>query len=445
MQTMQSMSPISPMSPNTHPSHRRDILLLIFSSIGILGLLIRGAYLVVAGILSFDPGNGSSLASSMLGALAMLFCAGLLMPVLVYTLNKMKGLEILPAAIRPVKFWHVAVLVSVWVLVVIMGAGLASLFVFGWAVAAPLFLVGISFPILSLSWIGAGGLASGSRRRLWSVFGFGMVGGTVAAMLLEFLVVGTAVVVIGVLAVVNPDLNTIIDQIKVQIANASAGDVQTLLAILAPYITNPLVILSILVFAAGIAPLIEEAVKPAIIWFLGKRLQSPAEGFVLGVLCGAGFAMLEGLMAASGVPQMWGFSLAGRAAASLMHITSSGLLGWAIASAQLEKRYRRLVFTYLLSVSIHGLWNGSVIIVVYGALRMMVQNIQIDFSSVLLILGGLGMLFLELVLMLAGLPLFNRHLRRLAATRDAPLQSDIIAPLPTSNSRKTNGLDSKIS
>ena len=150
-------------------------------------------------------------------------------------------------------------------------------------------------------------------------------------------------------------------------------------------------------------------------------------------------------MAASGVPQMWGFSLAGRAAASLMHITSSGLLGWAIASAQLEKRYRRLVFTYLLSVSIHGLWNGSVIIVVYGALRMMVQNIQIDFSSVLLILGGLGMLFLELVLMLAGLPLFNRHLRRLAATRDAPLQSDIIAPLPTSNSRKTNGLDSKIS
>ncbi|MCX6035382.1 MAG: hypothetical protein NTV38_10465 [Chloroflexi bacterium] len=90
------------MQPNPNLNHRRDILLLIFSSLGILGLLIRSAYLVVTGILYFDPGYATSLASTVLGALAMLFCAGLLMPVLVYTLKRLKGQEILPAAIRPV-------------------------------------------------------------------------------------------------------------------------------------------------------------------------------------------------------------------------------------------------------------------------------------------------------------------------------------------------------
>ncbi|MCX6035383.1 MAG: PrsW family glutamic-type intramembrane protease, partial [Chloroflexi bacterium] len=248
-----------------------------------------------------------------------------------------------------------------------------------------------------------------------------MVGGTLAAALLEYLVIGLAVVVIGVLAVANPELRTIMDQIKTQVANANAGDVQALLTVLAPYISNPLVILSILVFAAVLTPLIEEAVKPAIIWFLGKRLGSPAEGFVLGALCGAGFAMMEGLMAASSATQMWGFGLAGRAAASLMHITSSGLLGWAIASTQLEKRYGRLALAYLLSVSIHGLWNGSAIMAVYGALRVMVKNMQIDIPGVVFVLGGLGMLFLELVLLLTALPLINRRLRRSAAPIPAPV------------------------
>ncbi|MCX6038069.1 MAG: PrsW family glutamic-type intramembrane protease [Chloroflexi bacterium] len=430
------------MQPNPNFNRRREILLLILSGIGILGLLIRSATLAVTGILTFDPGYGSSLAASVLGALGMLFCAGLLLPVLVYTIKRMKGQEILPGTIRPVKFWQVAVLVAVWVLVVIIGAVLASLFAYGWAVAAPLFLLGISLPILSLVWIGAGGLPGGSRRRLWSVYGFGMVGGTVAALLLEYLVIGSAVVVIGILAVANPELLTVIDQIKTQVANANAGDMQALLTVLAPYLTNPLVILSILVFAAVLAPLIEEAVKPAVIWFLGKRLRSPAEGFVLGALCGAGFAMMEGLMAASSATQMWGFGLAGRGAASLMHITSSGLLGWAIASAQLEKRYGRLALTYLLSVSLHGLWNGSAIMAVYGALRMMTQNMQIDFPGVLFMLGGIGMLFLELVLLLTALPLINRRLRQSAAPVPAPVQSDIIAPLATSNPRETNGLDS---
>ena len=442
LQPMEPMEPIQPIQPVPNPSRRRDILLLIFSSIGLLGLLIRSGYLAVTGIIYFDPEYGSSLASDMLGALAVLFCAGLFLPVLLYTIRRLKGQAILPAAVRPVKFWQVAVLVVVWVVIVVIGSVLASLFTYGWVIAAPLLLLGICLPIFGLAWIGAGGLPAGSRRRLWAVFGFGMVGGTLAALLLEYLLIGIAAVVFGVLAVANPQLLTMLEQIQTQVANANAGDIQALLTVLAPYITNPLVIVSILVFAAVLVPLIEEAVKPAVIWFLGKRLRSPAEGFVLGALCGAGFAMLEGLMAASGATQMWGVGLTGRGAASLMHITSSGLLGWGIASARLEKRYGRLALAYLLSVSIHGLWNGSAILTIYGALRIMVQNMQIDLPGMLFMLGGLGMLFLELVLLLTALPLINQRLRRSAVIVPAPEQSDIIAPLATSNPRENNGLDS---
>jgi len=431
---------MQPVQPN--PNRRCDLLLLIFSCIGSLGLLVRSATLVVTGILDFEPQNSTGLAASMLGALGMLFCAGLLTPVLVYSLKRLRGQAILPAAIRPVKLWQMAALVAVWGLVVTIAAGLASLFAYGWAAAAPLFLLGISLPILSLVWIGAGGLPGGSRRRLWSVFGYGMVGSTVAAFLLEYLLLGIAEMGIGVLATANPELRTLLDQIKTLVTNANAGDMQSLLTTLAPTMTNPLVILSILIFAAVLVPLIEEAVKPAVIWLVGRRLHSSAEGFVLGALCGAGFAMLEGLLAASSATQMWGFGLVGRAAASLMHITASGLMGWAIASAQLEKRYRRLALTTLLSVSIHGVWNGSAILAVYGALRMMVKTMQFDLPGMLFTLAGLGMLFLELVLMLVILPLVNRRLRRSVARVPAPVQSDIIAPLTTSNPRETNGLDS---
>jgi RsiW-degrading membrane proteinase PrsW (M82 family) len=427
------------------PNHRRNNLLIIFSSLGILGLLIRGGYLVVTGINNFDPTNVPSLASNILEALAMLFCAGLLAPMLIYSIRRLKGMAIPPTTIRPIKFWQVMVLIAAWVMALAIATVLDSVFSYGWAIAAPFFLLGIFLPILCLLWVATGGIPAGSRRRLWSVFGSGLVGSTVAAILAESLLVGAAIFGIGVLAISNPDLRTVIDQVKTQVVNARAGDMQTLITGLAPYLTNPLIMLSILVFASGLAPLIEEAAKPAVLWFMGGRLRSPAEGFVLGALCGAGFAMFEGLTAASGATQLLGVGLAGRAAASLMHISGSGILGWGIASAMLEKRYGRLALTYVISVSIHGLWNGAALMAVYGSLRMVTLNtLQLDLPSALFVVGGAGMLILEFVIMIAALPLINRVLRKSIPPAAQPAQnSAIIAPISSSIPRETNDLDRK--
>lgn len=412
------------MQPTAMPDRRRDILLLIFSIAGILGLIGRGVYLVVSGIASSGPTSLSTLASSILGALSMVFCAALLLPMLVSSIRRLKGQEIHPAKLPPVKLWQVAGLVSVWLFSIVFASIIDGLFDYGWVIAVPFFLLGVAIPVVSLVWIATGGLPSGSWRRLWSAFGIGMAGSTLAAMLLEYLLVGIGVLAAGVLAAANPEWRTVIVQLKDQITNA--GDVQALLTALAPYLTNPLVFLLILAFAAVLAPLIEEALKPAAVWLVGKRLRSPAEGFALGALCGAGFALLEGMMAASEATGMIGFGLAARAASSLMHITASGLVGWGIASARLEKRYGRLALTYLLSVALHGLWNGSALLAVYGALRFSLQSATPDMLGALFVLVGIGLLGLMLVSILVFLPIINHRLRPAPAARN-----DIIAPPPS--------------
>jgi RsiW-degrading membrane proteinase PrsW (M82 family) len=415
------------MQPAFLTDRRRDILLLIFSIVGILGLIGRGIYPIITGIVSSGPASNGELTSSILGALSMIFCAALLLPMLVYSLRRLKGQEIRPAKLPPVKLWQVAGLASVWLVSIVLASILDSLFDFGWIIAVPFFLLGISIPIGVFVWIAIGGFPTGSRRRLWSVFGIGMAGSTVVAMLLEYLVVGIGVLVAGMVAAVNPEWRAVIIQLKDLIT--SARDIQVLLTELSPYLTNPLVLLLILAFASVLAPMIEEALKPAAVWLVGKRLRSPAEGFALGALCGAGFALLEGILAASGATGMIGFGLAARAASSLMHITVSGLMGWAIASVRLEKRYGRLALTYLLSVALHGLWNGAALLAVYGALRFTLQSATPDLLGMLSVLVGIGMLGLMLVSILIFLPLVNRRLRPVpAAQNDTPYGGDIIAP-----------------
>ena len=424
-------------------NRRQNILLVIFASLGILGLLIRSIYLVVTGFLSFDPGFVEGLASSLLSVLSMLICASVLLPMLVLSLKTLRGQAVRPAVIPPIKSRQLVGLVLVWVVIIILGSLIPGLFNYGWVVAVVFFLPGIGLPILLIVWIGSGGLPSGSVRRLWSVYGISMLGSTLGAVLLEYLFVGVALGIIGIAATANPELLNLLNQIKSQVTSADTGDIQSLVISLAPYLTNPLVILSILVFVAVLTPMIEETLKPAVLWLLGKRMHSPAEGFLLGTLCGAGFATMEGLLAASSASQMWGLGQAGRVAASLMHITASGILGWGIASAQLKKRYGRLVLAYLMAVSIHGLWNGSVVLAIYGSLRMVTHNMQVDLFDGTLVIVGLASLFIILIIIGTALPLINHRLRRSALPlalqlplplaeehheSSSPGHSDIIAP-----------------
>lgn len=137
------------------------------------------------------------------------------------------------------------------------------------------------------------------------------------------------------------------------------GNPQALLITLQPYLQNPLVIFGILAVVAGLMPMIEEMVKPLGLWVLAGQRLTPAQGFAGGALSGAAFALIESLFyistpAGSG----WLVLALGRVGTCLLHITTTALVGWALANAWANRAYWRLGATYLLAVALHGLWNG---------------------------------------------------------------------------------------
>jgi RsiW-degrading membrane proteinase PrsW (M82 family) len=415
------------MQPAIINNRRRDILLLIFSTVSMLGLAGLGCYLVISRFTSSTLTSTTDLVSGLLNSIGMFICAALLVPLLVYCIRKLKGHEPPLAKLLPVKLWQLIGLFVAWAFLITLGSILSKISSYGEMLATPFYVLGIALPIAGLVWVAIGGLPAGSWRRLWAAFSIGLAGSTSVCMLLEYSLVGIAALVVGIVAVFNPEWLSVLLQVKNQLANSN--DIQAILITLAPYLVNPLVLLLALFFMAGVAPVIEEAIKPAAVWLLGKRLQSPAEGFALGALCGAGFAMLEGTLAASGMAQMLGFGAAARLASSMMHITASGIMGWGIASARLEKRIGRLAGTYLLSVGLHGLWNGSVVLAVFGGLRITTQSTSPDLLGGLLVVAGIGILGSLLVTIMILLPTINRRLRPAHPVMDAPAQSDIIAPL----------------
>jgi hypothetical protein len=201
-----------------------------------------------------------------------------------------------------------------------------------------------------------------------------------------------------------------------QIRNG-VDDPEQILNSLRPFVTNPFVIFALLSYGAVLVPLIEELIKPLGVWFLAGKDITPRQGFVYGALCGAGYALFESL-AVSSNGQDWAFIILARAGTGVIHITTTALSGWALASAWEKNKYLQLGITYLTVVTIHGLWNGLTISAGINA----IPNIQ-EVSRLNAVVGRIGVgAPLGLVVLLVGclwlLVLANRILRH--DLEDAP-------------------------
>ena len=47
-----------------------------------------------------------------------------------------------------------------------------------------------------------------------------------------------------------------------------------------------------------------------------------------------------------------------RIGTAAIHILTTGLVGWGLASAWTEKKYGRLAGSFIAAVALHGVWNG---------------------------------------------------------------------------------------
>ena len=127
-------------------------------------------------------------------------------------------------------------------------------------------------------------------------------------------------------------------------------------------IRSPLVIVAALGSVAIVVPIIEEAMKGLVVPLVlaTGAVVTQRQAFFLGVVSGAGFALLEGIL--NGAMALmnratWGGLMLVRGGTAAIHCVATGFvaLGW--YAILVERRWGRGLVFGALGVAIHGTWN----------------------------------------------------------------------------------------
>lgn len=317
---------------------------------------------------------------------------------------------------KPAAYTQVSTTFEAWKIAAgVLGAGLALLIgnllrenqSVNWLVLPLLTIPAVALPIWTLAGLATKDLSLGTRWRTWGAFGISLTATPIILFLLETLVVIAIFIIVVFYVVANPNALAEIEKLSSQLAFTNMQSEEGL-RLLMPYLAKPVVVIPAALFFSVVVPLMEELIKPLVVWVLAVKLDSAAQGFAFGALSGAGFALWESFNA-SGQTAEWGVVLFTRIGTGLLHITTSALMGSAIFMAIREKRYLRLLGTYLLAVLLHGLWNASAIMVSFSSLLLMYGTLE---SSETLLWGSTIGLAVLAVVMFTLLVASNRKLRK---------------------------------
>jgi hypothetical protein len=249
-------------------------------------------------------------------------------------------------------------LMFLWLAILAGGAVLSNYDQVSWLLLPPLQLLAIGLPIWWLIEMGRRGLAGGSPLRKWGLLSTGMAIGPLVSLVAEVVLLGVLFILFIFWVAAQPGMVAQLSRLGERLVNAG-NDLEAVGRILRPVLQQPAAIAAVLLVGSGMVPLLEELIKPLPMWGLADHKLSPAEGFAAGLICGGAFALLEGLgNLANPVGSQWLALVIGRIGTSTLHIVTTGLMGWAMASAWQDGRYLRLGATYLVAVGLHGVWNA---------------------------------------------------------------------------------------
>jgi len=307
----------------------------------------------VVGLVSHDPAFGDPLPMFLMATSAVI-CGLLILPSAYYALWRLIDRPAMDsqAVLRRLRLqWWILALP----LVVMVGHFVASNPKIAWLGLPILHPLAIGIPTVWLLYFAIRRLPLGTSQRMWGVFGSGLTLGPSLIFVLESLVGLAFLMVLVIYLYSQPGVMEKIVQISSLLAQGRSPE--ALIEDLKPILVQPVVILGILLFGAGAVPIIEEALKPIGVWLLFGRKLTPAAGFAAGALSGAGYALIESLALTSN-GEDWSSLVLARTGTSAVHILTAGLTGWALALAWQKRRFFQLLLAYLVSVMIHGLWNG---------------------------------------------------------------------------------------
>ena len=240
---------------------------------------------------------------------------------------------------------------------ILLGSQIGALERVSWLILPLLTIPAIVLPLGVLLALAARGLPLGTRWQTWSVLGLSMSLSPFLLLILESLV--AIILFVGVVAYImsQPELAQELQAISRQVMIVGPQS-EAARDLLSPFLTRPGVIVTALLYIAILVPAIEEVLKPLGVWLFAGKLESAAQGFTLGALSGAGYALIETIGISAQAPGDWAGLLFSRIGTGLLHITTSALVGAAIVVAWRERRYLRLLGVYLFAVLLHGLWNA---------------------------------------------------------------------------------------
>jgi hypothetical protein len=393
----------------------KTFLALALSALGIIYFLVQALGIGVLWLTSLlDPQTGiAENVSNSLLVWSSLLASILLVPVFLVSAYQLRGRE-LPAWLdtsRPGFKKFAFLVILVWPLVIFAGwfvAGRPNIAVF---LLGLLNILVAGIPVLWIYTLSQRGLNAGSQIRKWRIFGFSLTVTPFIITVTEIL----ALIVFGLVAglwlifraAMNPALGRDLNNIIGQFSNIQ--DIELTLQLLKPYLMRPVVIFGLLAVMSGIVPLIEEILKPLALWSLAGKDLTDREGFVAGLLCGAGFALTENLLYFTSVfnAQDWIFMVIARAGTSVLHMLGSGLVGWGLARTWRSGKWAFMALMTISAVTFHGVWNALAIgagigpLLIYGSNPTLGQQLLLYLPLTLwLVLGGVV------------LALINRHLQK---------------------------------
>ena len=344
-----------------------EISLIILGLIGLLFYWGVAALMVISGLLGMSGTSSAAEASQpfVLGTMFG-FIGLLLVPGLWTAFQKLQNrIEPDGDARLPFALWHIPLILIAWA---------AGLFAGQWAVDAPSpawILLPILIPLCVVPpiWLIMGLAGRGyhfrPRWRNWNALTIGTTFGPFVILIVEVIVLGTLLAAVVLFIMSQPEMMEKMQALAFRMQYAQSEE--AMLALMGPLVASPGFIGTLLFAVSLLVPLVEELLKPLAVWIFARRLETRLDGFVLGALCGAAYALFEtgGLGAAAGGD--WLLVLGARGGTSLLHIATSAWMGSAIVPAIRERKIVQLFGVYALSIFLHGTWNALSIFSGLGA------------------------------------------------------------------------------
>jgi hypothetical protein len=222
-------------------------------------------------------------------------------------------------------------------------------------------ILGAGLPIWFLVQLALHGLPLGRQFRAWGIFSLGLTVGPLIILIVETVSMLVAFIGAAVIIAMNPDMLRELQSVMERLALVNNAD--EVFQLLGPYIFTPVMIFLGLTAISIVVPIIEELLKTVSMWFAGNRILGTTDGYIMGILCGAGYAFFESMGIGPGSGASWAMVSFARFGTDVVHVLNGGLMGWALVSAWRERRYVQLAAIYAVAILLHGFWNALSILI----------------------------------------------------------------------------------